>query len=112
MKKFLTENKIMLLTVLIGTIISVIYAMIIDFGYGDEFGMSFLPLAYYPLIGLIISIGARNRIKDPVWEATIITSPCYLGIFAFSLIQSAFLVCFSIVLSLVILEYRIIKRRR
>lgn len=111
MKKFLTENKVMLLTAIIGIGLSVIYAVFSDFDSGDWMEISFLLLVYYPIMWLVISIGARNRLKEPVWEATIITSPMYLGLLEF-VIQSGFIVCFSIVLSLVILEYRIIKRRR
>ena len=111
MKKFITENRVMLITAIIGTIVSVIYAIIVDFESDNWFTISLLVCSYYPLMWLIICIATRNRLKEPAWEATIITSPMYLGLLGL-VIQSDFIVCFSVVLSLLILEYRTIKRRR
>ena len=102
---------IMKITAIIGVVISVLFAIFAD--SENAFELALYIHLYYPLIWLIICIGTKQYFKEPVWEATLITSPVYIGIFGFLMFPDFFVkyVCFGVVLSLLLFEYRITNKK-
>ena len=101
----------MKLTAIIGAAISVIFAIFADFDNAEN--IVWYVYAYYPLVWLIICTVARKCFEEPVWVATVVTSPIYIGLFGMLLISVNFFVkfaCFGVTLSLLILEYKIMRR--
>ena len=104
-------NRTMKITAIVGVVISVLVSIFVDF---DNAEWILLLYGYYPLLWLIICIFTRRYFKDPVWEATLITSPVFVGIFGglVSIDFPARYVCYSITISLLILEYRIVNKKK